>query len=91
FATNPGQTLSTHTLILHWDGKAWKAIPHPNPGKGFDVLTGLTAISTSDVWAIGLFSNENNRIEIGEELFEHWNGSSWTVTKTCNRRQPSAN
>jgi len=74
-----GQTLPTHTLILHWDGKGWKAIHHPDPGSGFDVFTGVAAISPNDVWAIGLFSNENNGIEIGEELFEHWNGTSWTV------------
>ncbi len=74
-----GQTLPTQTLILHWDGKGWREIHHPDPGSGFDLLTGIAAISTNDVWAIGLFSNENNSIEIGEDLFEHWNGTSWTV------------
>ncbi len=74
-----GQTLSTQTLILHWNGKTWSEIHHPDPGSGFDLLTGTSAISINDVWAIGLFSSENNGIEIGEELFEHWNGTSWSV------------
>lgn len=76
---NPKQS-----LIEHWDGTVWKTIHSPNPGSGFDLLTGLAAVSTNDVWAVGIFSNENNGIEIGEELFEHWNGTSWTVVQGQN-------
>ena len=43
------------TLILHWNGTAWKRIPSPDlSGTGInDWLTGVTTVSASDAWAVG--------------------------------------
>jgi hypothetical protein len=61
-------------LIEHWDGRAWKTVRAPSPSLTSPaVLTGVTAISARDVWAVGsygMFGSERT-------LIEHWNGSGW--------------
>src|SRR5262249_47180286 len=41
------------TLILHWNGTAWSKVASPDPGPVLDSLTGVTALSPSDAWAVG--------------------------------------
>jgi hypothetical protein len=42
------------SLIMHWNGKAWKQVPSPNPaGSKFTPLAGVSAVSSSDAWADG--------------------------------------
>src|SRR5690348_10045375 len=41
------------SLILHWNGTAWKKVPSPNPSPQFTVLYGVTALSATDAWAVG--------------------------------------
>ena len=84
YGNNPAQTFIEQSLIVHWDGKAWREVPNPNPGSGSNFLTGLAAVSTNDIWTVGAFVNGNNGIEMGEELIEHWNGTSWTVVQNPN-------
>src|SRR6266571_4140414 len=62
------------TLIEHWNGSSWSVVKSPNPGSSSDHLTGVAAVSTSDVWAVG-----NGKTSSGKTLIEHWNGSSWSV------------
>ncbi len=42
-----------HTLIEHWNGSSWSAIPSPNPGGQSQGLSSVAAVSASDVWAVG--------------------------------------
>ncbi len=79
-----GQTLGEQSLVVHWDGKIWREVPSPNPGSGFDLLTGLAAVSTNDVWAVGTFTDENHGPTMGDELLEHWNGAAWAVVQGPN-------
>jgi hypothetical protein len=55
------------TLMLHWNGKAWKRVPSPNPPGG--TLTGVAATSARSAWAVG-FSQ-------GGTLILHWTGTAW--------------
>jgi hypothetical protein len=57
------------TLIVHWDGEAWRRVPSPNPARAGDTLSGVAAISASSAWAVG----ERN----GHSLILRWNGKSW--------------
>ena len=61
------------TLIVHWDGSTWSAVPSPNlPGE--NSLTGVSATSANDVWAVGnAYDGVTSR-----QLFLHWNGSVWS-------------
>jgi hypothetical protein len=63
------------TLILHWDGTNWRQIPSPNLSSGDNVITGLAAVSASDVWAVGI----NYPPDSGAgTLTLHWDGRQWT-------------
>ena len=39
--------------IYHWDGTAWSQVSTPPPPFGPDVLYGLAAAASNDVWAVG--------------------------------------
>lgn len=59
------------TLILHWDGTSWRQVPSPSVPSGANQLSGITAISANDIWAVGSAG--------GAPLAMNWNGSEWRV------------
>jgi hypothetical protein len=69
-----------HTLIEQWDGSEWKRVAAPNPGgsKLDNELWDVTALSSTDAWAVGVITNggTDNRT-----LIERWDGKAW---KTVN-------
>jgi len=42
-----------HTLIEHWNGKAWERVSSPDPG-GAAELDGVAAAGATNIWAVGL-------------------------------------
>jgi hypothetical protein len=64
---------------LRWNGKAWKSVPMPKlpltktVGAG---LTGVSATSASNAWAVGVFNDLYAGAGSGFAL--HWNGKSWS-------------
>jgi hypothetical protein len=44
---------TSSTLIQHWDGTQWTAVPSPNVGAGSNQLFGIVALADNDVWAVG--------------------------------------
>ncbi|HKP51562.1 MAG TPA: S-layer homology domain-containing protein [Chloroflexia bacterium] len=62
------------SLIEHWDGTTWVAVPGPDVGSGSSYLFGVDATAPNDVWAVGnLFASGNQTFII------HWDGSQWTI------------
>ena len=60
-------------LIEHWNGRAWTAVSAPSPSPSAPGwLTGVTAISASDAWAVGYYGSTDQHT-----LIEHWNGRAW--------------
>src|SRR5438132_2148819 len=73
------------TLIEHWNGTAWTIITSPNAMSedGFvesSFLDSVTCTSASDCWAAGHYDWHIDE----QPLVLHWDGASWTVTKTPN-------
>ena len=66
----------TRTLAARWDGTRWAITPTPNPSTAA-TLTGVSAISPTDAWAIGLTGQENSG------FFMHWNGVRWTLQRAA--------
>lgn len=64
----------SRTLTEHWDGTSWTAIPMPNPGPRASALEDVSAVSATDVWAVGYSDTDTG----SETLVEHWDGTSWT-------------
>ena len=63
------------TLIEQWNGQAWSVVPSPNVGLSYNTLSGVTAVSASDVWAVGYYYTKNDISN--QALIEQWNGSNW--------------
>ena len=70
------------SLIEHWDGKQWSIVSTPNPGSASNVLGAMSALSSTDIWAVGSYSN--NRFGDNQTLVEHWNGKQWSVVPSPN-------
>ena len=71
------------TLAEHWDGSVWTVVTTPNVGPGNNLLTAVTAIGPSDVWAVG-FWRPGGSNTYAQPLTQHWNGNGWTIVPTPN-------
>jgi phosphoesterase family protein len=70
---------SGHTgraLTEHWNKHSWTVVPAANPGAAEDMLYGVTAVSDSDVWAVGTYGDSDGYFH---PLIEHWNGHRWSA------------
>ena len=77
YCTYPGQK-----LIVHWDGKAWTEVSAPEACKfTSSFLSGVTAFSPTDVWAVGGYRSLSGDCGAGfyRPLTLHWDGSNWKV------------
>jgi hypothetical protein len=58
----------------------WTIVPSPDSGSNGSSLSGVTAVSRTDAWAVGSsFTGTTYRT-----LAEHWDGSTWSVVPTPN-------
>src|SRR5215472_10472199 len=70
---------ATQTLILHWNGTAWRQVKSPNAPRYTDFgLTGVSAVSGSDAWAVGVRGVPSDGGKSGTLIF-HWDGMAWTL------------
>jgi hypothetical protein len=72
------------SLILHWDGKAWKSLPAPDLGNVNTRITAISAIAKNDVWASGYYGDnddpyESGKTDLARTLVLHWNGTRWSI------------
>jgi hypothetical protein len=56
------------TVILRWNGTAWKQVPSPSPAPSAG-LSGVAATSASNAWAVGNTGSTT--------LILRWNGTAW--------------
>jgi hypothetical protein len=75
------------TLIEHWDGSTWKQVASPDPGGPAhdNYLTSVSAISASDAWAVGEYSDGT----VDRTLAEHWDGTTWTQVPSPDAGSPT--
>jgi hypothetical protein len=64
------------TLIEHWNGTSWTLSPGVEPDLGYDYLFGVTARTSTSVWAVGSAG--------GRSFVEKFNGARWTRASTPN-------
>jgi hypothetical protein len=64
------------TLILHWNGVAWKQVPSPSPGNG-SALSSVTAVSANSAWAVGCTAFCFLSSTAPQTVILHWNGTAW--------------
>jgi hypothetical protein len=66
-------------------GSVWSTVKSPNVTTGTfagNVLSSVTAVSDTDVWAAGSVSKTNGDPAGDRPLIEHWNGTAWSVSLT---------
>jgi hypothetical protein len=81
--------LTYKTMTFHWDGAAWSMEKSPNPGTVADYLQGVSAVSSTDVWAAGRQDTVIAGRGYTRSLLLHWNGTAWsTVTGLGVKKAP---
>lgn len=70
------------TLIMHWNGAAWKKVPSPDPGgsSNRNILNGIAVTSRTDAWAVGYYDTP----AISLPLILRWNGKAWKKVASPN-------
>ena len=70
-------------LVTHWDGTQWTIVPTPpSPFQARLTLYGISAISPTDIWAVGeqVPSSEGGEAPLAyQPLSMHWDGIQWTI------------
>src|SRR5215472_10459532 len=64
------------TLILHWNGTAWKRVPSPGLAK-VGALNGIAATSASNAWAVGCAGHCFGPMATTKTMTVRWNGTAW--------------
>jgi hypothetical protein len=78
----PASNGAVLTLVEHWDGKKWAVVPSPNRSATGNLLSGVTANSPTDIWAVGV-SVDQATTSI-QTLVEHFDGMKWRVVGSPN-------
>ncbi len=65
-------TSSPKTLILRWNGTAWKRVSSPSPAGS--PVSGVAAVSASSAWAVGYTGFVTASLKT---LILRWNGKVW--------------
>ena len=73
-----GYEQQQRTLTEHWNGQAWSVVSSPSRPVFLNSLSGVVALSATDVWAVGVSSPLAGQMT-AKTLVEHWNGSSWSI------------
>jgi hypothetical protein len=63
-----------------WAADTWTLMGSKNPGAEWDWFHGVTAVSSTNAWAVGQYVQAEGGAVVG--LIEHSDGSSWTVAFT---------
>ena len=69
------------TMIQHWNGKKWSIVKSPNSSAYNNALLGVTAMSATDLWAVGDYTKGTPS---DLTLAEQWNGTQWSVVSSPN-------
>jgi hypothetical protein len=70
--------------LLHWNGRRWSLVEVPDPGTEGSQLADVTAISPTDVWAVGETLETDGALLSLSEVF---NGTTWSVTPSLDPGQ----
>jgi len=70
------------SMIMHWNGVAWSLVPIVNLGNGPNNLDDVSAVSSDDVWAVGMTTTLNPVHQ--ETQIAHWDGTEWRIIPSVN-------
>jgi hypothetical protein len=68
-----------NTLVQHWDGTRWQTVRSPAFANSAEALTGVSAATADDAWAVG-WHDPYGTVRV-HGFFLHWNGTAWRVAR----------
>jgi hypothetical protein len=74
FASLGSSANSQAPIAFHWNGTQWTNVSVPAVGPNLNTFTGISALSSTDIWAVGWYYDSNG---IGNPLTMHWDGMQW--------------
>ncbi len=78
-ARQPAQSAGAFTPTPMVCNPDWRIVTSPNPSSADSVLNGMTAISASDVWAVGWYDIGGNT---PRTMTQHWDGTAWNIVSS---------
>jgi hypothetical protein len=82
---------SYFSLAEHWNGSTWSQVSAPSPFGNVSILESVADLSSTNAWAVGYSEDDSNYYNpIYQPLIEHWNGSSWSVSRAASDPNGSA-
>jgi hypothetical protein len=75
-ATAPAVSLDTPNC-----NPDWVVVASPDAGSSNNVLVGVSAVTSNDVWSVGSYFDGSGNTRT---LIEHWDGSIWSVVSSPN-------
>jgi hypothetical protein len=75
--TAPGVDARAQTISRAGCG-TWRLVSSPHRNGSINILSGVAAVSPTDVWAVGLTGRSKGSGQ-GQALIEHWNGVRWAI------------
>jgi hypothetical protein len=78
---NANKAVTRFTLAMHYNGTAWSIVKTVNTAEPTG-LSGVTAISASNAWAVGnAFNNvhDTSASVANKAVIQHWNGTAWSI------------
>lgn len=68
-------------LTEHWDGTKWSVVGNPGHSGSGSVFYGVTVVSSTDVWAVGVYYANITKTKF-YTFTEQWNGTSWSIVNS---------
>jgi hypothetical protein len=78
YSNNYGLPYRPRRLIEHWDGRRWRIVPSPGHG----MLSAVGGAAADDVWAVGVFRDDNAAEKPRTALILHWHRGTWSEVKS---------
>ena len=86
--TSARKSHDTVTVILRWNGTAWKRVPSPRPRNAQDAeLTDVSVLSGANAWAVGSYRDQVKMQDLN--LTMRWNGKAWRLVKNLSAPPPA--
>lgn len=92
FETGSLQNPVRQPQAQHWDGGSW-TLPTAQPtiasaSTGDNLLLSVTAVTTTNIWAVGFAKPDNGTTTLRQVLIEHYDGTSWTAIPDSSTNNP---
>ena len=63
-------------IFEHWNGSQWSLVHSPNVSSAIASTLSFTVVASNDIWAAGSYETQAGTYQT---LFEHWNGTRWSI------------